>query len=106
MITDAKVIYYIGTAIRANGDLLITGKAVEDESKANAKLVKSLVPAFRPSFTKLQNGTRLYNLIPDSIELVKYGEEKKDKTTGGETTGGGSGTEAGGTGSDNGDGLE
>ena len=84
----------------------ITGKAVEDENKANAKLVKSLVPAFRPSFTKLQNGTRLYNLIPDSIELVKYGEEKKDKTTGGETTGGettggettggGSGTEVGG----------
>ena len=63
----------------------ITGKAVEDESKANAKLVKSLVPAFRPSFTKLQNGTRLYNLIPDSIELVKYGEEKKDKPTGGTT---------------------
>ena len=57
----------------------ITGKAVEDESKANAKLVKSLVPAFRPSFTKLQNGTRLYNLIPDSIELVKYGEEKKER---------------------------
>ena len=93
----------------------ITGKAVEDESKANAKLVKSLVPAFRPSFTKLQNGSRIYNLLPVSIELVKYGEEKKDKTdgettggetTGGETTGGGSGTEAGGTGSDNGDGLD
>lgn len=88
----------------------ITGKAVEDESKANAKLVKSLVPAFRPSFTKLQNGSRIYNLLPASIELVKYGEEKKDKTggetTGGETAGGGSGTEAGGTGSDNGDGLE
>ena len=93
----------------------ITGKAVEDESKANAKLVKSLVPAFRPSFTKLQNGSRIYNLLPVSIELVKYGEEKKDKTdgettggetTGGETAGGGSGTEAGGTGSDNGDGLE
>ena len=99
----------------------ITGKAVEDESKANAKLVKSLVPAFRPSFTKLKNGSRIYNLLPASIELVKYGEEKKDKTTdgettggettggettGGETTGGGSNTEAGGTGSDNGDGLE
>ena len=41
----------------------ITGKAVEDESKANAKLVKSLVPAFRPSFTKLQNGSRIYNLL-------------------------------------------
>lgn len=50
----------------------ITGKAVEDESKANAKLVKSLVPAFRPSFTKLQNGTRLYNLIPsNSSSTVK-----------------------------------
>ena len=58
------------------------------------------------SFCLLYTSTRLYNLIPDSIELVKYGEEKKDKTTGGETTGGGSGTEAGGTGSDNGDGLE
>lgn len=93
----------------------ITGKAVEDESKANAKLVKSLVPAFRPSFTKLQNGTRLYNLIPDSIELVKYGEEKKDKTTDGttdeekkpttgDTTQGGGSENTGGTGSENGEG--
>lgn len=63
----------------------ITGKAVEDESKANAKLVKSLVPAFRPSFTKLKNGSRIYNLLPASIELVKYGDEKKDKPTGGTT---------------------
>lgn len=63
----------------------ITGKAVEDESKANAKLVKSLVPAFRPSFTKLQNGSRIYNLLPASIELVKYGDEKKDNPTGGTT---------------------
>lgn len=85
--------------------------AVETEKEANAKLVKSILPAFRPSYYLLKNGSRVYNLIPDSIELVKYGEEKKDKTpggetTGGETTGGGSGTEAGGTGSDNGDGLE
>ena len=63
----------------------ITDKAVDDEKKANAKLVKSLVPAFRPSFTKLKNGSRIYNLIPDTIELVKYGEEKKDSTTGGTT---------------------
>ena len=62
----------------------ITGKAVEDENKANAKLVKSLVPAFRPSFTKLKNGSRIYNLLPVSIELVKYGDEK-DKPTGGTT---------------------
>ena len=100
----------------------ITGKAVEDVNKANAKLVKSLVPAFRPSFTKLQNGTRLYNLIPDSIELVKYGDEKdkptggttgEDKkpttgdssTTGGENTGG-SENAGGGTGSENGAGSD
>ena len=64
----------------------ITGKAVEDVNKANAKLVKSLVPAFRPSFTKLQNGSRIYNLLPGSIELVKYGEEeKKDGATDGTT---------------------
>ena len=92
----------------------ITGKAVKDESKANAKLVKTLVPAFRPSFTKLQNGSRLYNLLPDSIELVKYGEEKKDKTTDGttdeekkpttgDTTQGGGSENTGGTGSENGD---
>ena len=61
----------------------ITGKAVEDESKANAK-------------------------------LVKYGEEKKDKTTDGttdeekkpttgDTTQGGGSENTGGTGSENGD---
>ena len=104
----------------------ITGKAVEDESKANAKLVKSLVPAFRPSFTKLKNGSRIYNLLPASIELVKYGDEKKDKPTGGttdeekkpttgdstngvENTGGentGGSENAGGTGSENGDNVD
>ena len=100
----------------------ITGKAVEDESKANAKLVKSLVPAFRPSFTKLKNGSRIYNLLPVSIELVKYGDEKdkptggttgEDKkpttgdssTTGGENTGG-SENAGGGTGSENGAGSD
>lgn len=102
----------------------ITGKAVEDESKANAKLVKSLVPAFRPSFTKLQNGSRIYNLLPASIELVKYGDEKKDNPTGGTTDGedkkpttgdssttggentGGSENAGGGTGSENGAGSD
>ena len=104
----------------------ITGKAVEDESKANAKLIKSLVPSFRPSFTKLQNGSRIYNLLPASIELVKYGDEKKDNptggttdeekkpttgdsTNGGENTGGenaGGSENAGGTGSENGDNVD
>ena len=100
----------------------ITGKAVEDESKANAKLVKSLVPAFRPSFTKLKNGSRIYNLLPVTIELVKYGDEKDKPTggttgedkkpttgdssiTGGENTGG-SENAGGGTGSENGAGSD
>ena len=63
----------------------LTGKAVENEKDANAKLVKSILPAFRPSYFLLKNGSRVYNLLPDSIELVKYGDEKKDKTTGGTT---------------------
>ena len=49
----------------------LTGKAVEKEKDATAKLVKSILPAFRPSYYLLKNGSRVYNLIPDSIELVK-----------------------------------
>ena len=92
----------------------LTGKAVETEKESNAKLVKSILPAFRPSYYLLKNGSRVYNLIPDSIELVKYGEEKKDKTTDGttdeekkpttgDTTQGGGSENTGGTGSENGD---
>ena len=92
----------------------LTGKAVEKEKDATAKLVKSILPAFRPSYYLLKNGSRVYNLIPDSIELVKYGDEKKDKPTGGttdgekkpttgDTTQGGGSENTGGTGSENGD---
>lgn len=49
----------------------ITEKSVTDEKKATANLVKSLVPAFRPSFT-INNGNRIYDLIPDRIQLVKF----------------------------------
>ena len=101
----------------------LTGKAVEKEKDATAKLVKSILPAFRPSYYLLKNGSRVYNLIPESIELVKYGDEKKDKptggttgedkkpttgdssTTGGENTGG-SENAGGGTGSENGAGSD
>lgn len=55
----------------------ITGKGVTDERQANASLVKSLMPAFRPSFT-IVNGNRLYDLVPDKIQLVPY--VKKAKT--------------------------
>ena len=59
----------------------LTGKAVSEEKKANASLVKTIVPAFRPSFTML-NGSRIYNLLPDKVTLVKYGEDNSSDGTG------------------------
>lgn len=67
----------------------ITSGAVEDEKNANAKLVKSLIPSFRPAYSLLKNGSRVYNLVPDNIELVNYDDEKKSKTPG-DADGGGS----------------
>ena len=65
----------------------ITNKSVIDPKKAKSNLVKSIVPAFRPSFTVDRNGKRTYDLIPNRITLVKYGEEeKKDGATDGSTT--------------------
>ena len=50
----------------------LTSKAVETEKEANAKLVKSILPAFRPSYYLLKNGSRVYNLIPsNSSSTVK-----------------------------------
>lgn len=62
----------------------VTGKAVTDKEKANASLVKALLPGFRPSYTLLRNRSRLYSLIPENIQLVKYGDEdaQKDSNTG------------------------
>ena len=53
----------------------ITNKSVTDPKKAKSNLVKSIVPAFRPSFTIDRNGKRTYDLIPNRISLVKYGED-------------------------------
>lgn len=86
----------------------ITNKSVTEAKKANANLVKSIVPAFRPSFSVDRNGKRTYDLIPNRISLVKYGEEtvkgndndeaggdNKPSGDGGNTpsTGGGSGSD-------------
>lgn len=98
----------------------LTGKAVSEEKKANASLVKTIVPAFRPSFTML-NGSRIYSLLPDKVTLVKYGEDSSSddssdagkNPSGGSTssgsdtsTGGDSGTSSGGTSTDSGDGSD
>ena len=52
----------------------IVSHSVDDAKLATSKIVSSLIPAFRPSYT-MHNGTRIYNLIPDKVSLVKYGED-------------------------------
>ena len=80
----------------------ITNKAVSEPKKANANLVKSIMPGFRPSFSVDRNGKRTYDLIPNRISLVKYGEDANDPngdskpTDKGDNTPGGS-TPSGGT---------
>lgn len=49
----------------------VNGKSVSAEKDATATLVKALVPGFRPSFTMVNN-SRIYDLIPEKIGLVKY----------------------------------
>lgn len=102
----------------------LTGKAVSEEKKANASLVKTIVPAFRPSFTML-NGSRIYSLLPDKVTLVKYGEDSSEDSSsddssdagknpsGGSTSSGSdtstgvdSSTSSGGTSTDSGDGSD
>ncbi len=56
----------------------IKSKAATELKDANAKLVKCIVPAFRPSFTVDKNRKRTYSLIPERITLVKYGEQEKE----------------------------
>lgn len=71
----------------------IKSKTVSSEKMANATMVKGLVPGFTPSYTKV-NGSRVYDLLPDKIQLVKYGALVTDETS--TTTpdeGGGSGSE-------------
>lgn len=83
----------------------INNKAVSEPKKANANLVKSIMPGFRPSFSVDHNGKRTYDLIPNRINLVKYSEDdndpngdnnpsdKGDNTPGGTTPSGGTPSE-------------
>lgn len=81
----------------------VTSHGVDDPKMATAKLVSSLLPAFRPSYT-MHNATRVYNLIPEKIRLVKYGEHDDDETP--ESPDGGGNTEDGGTGNTGGSGSD
>lgn len=65
---------------------------MSEPKKANANLVKSIMPAFRPSFSVERNGKRTYDLIPNRISLVKYSEDNDpngdNKPSGGNTPSG------------------
>ena len=51
----------------------IISHSVDDSKQATGKIVDCLMPSFRPSYT-MHNGTRIYNLLPEKVSLVKYGE--------------------------------
>ena len=87
----------------------LTNGAVDTEKEANASLVKTIMPAFRPSFRML-NGNRIYDLMPERVTLVKYGEEDVEASDDSSSTpsGDGSSTSGGSTsgGSTDGDDLD
>ena len=102
MPTAYKVIYYVSENLKKGyaiellgfGKLylrFVNGKSVSAEKDATAALVKALVPGFRPSFTMVNN-SRIYDLIPDKISLVKYTgttvSASEDDTSDGEDQGG------------------
>ena len=77
----------------------INNKAVSEPKKANANLVKSILPGFRPSFSVDRNGKRTYDLIPNRISLVKYSEDNDpngDNKPSGDNTPAGGNTPTGG----------
>ncbi len=63
----------------------VKGKTVSSEKLANATMVKGLMPGFTPSYTKV-NGSRVYDLLPDKIQLVKYGTMLPDDQSSSSTT--------------------
>lgn len=74
----------------------ITSKSVTDEKKANANLVKSIIPGFRPSFTVDNSGKRIYDLTPNRISLVKYKKSDEDDDAEGDNTPAGGNNPSGG----------
>lgn len=64
-----------GYCVELLGFGVIYARAIKKESVTKAelvtaKLIKCLVPGFRPSYTVL-NGSRVYTLMPEKITLVK-----------------------------------
>ena len=51
-----------------------TKECVATMKEVQASQVETVIPSFRPAY-RVQNGRRIYQLVPDPIELVKYGEK-------------------------------
>lgn len=76
--------YYVKENLRKGYDIellgfgylhlrFITKKSVTDKKLADTSLIKRIVPGFRPSYSAINN-TRMYDLVPEKISLVKYGD--------------------------------
>ena len=63
----------------------IISHSVNDVKLATSKIVSSLLPSFRPSYT-MHNGSRIYKLIPEKVSLVKYEEVDSEDKSAGETS--------------------
>lgn len=109
--------YYIKENLKIGYDVEMLGlgtmsvrflktKSVTSAADANASLVRGVIPTFRPSYTMTMSKTRVYDLIPTRISIVKFGDETDgtdtSDSTDGTDTSGGSTSDSGGT-SDSGD---
>lgn len=88
--------YYVSENLRKGYDIELLGfgtlslrfkkvKGVPTAEEADAKMVESILPAFRPSF-KMINGARVYNLVSEKISLVKYNPQDNENAEVGENT--------------------
>ena len=96
--------YYIKENLKIGYDVEMLGlgtmsvrflktKSVTSAADANASLVRGVIPTFRPSYTMTMSKTRVYDLIPTRISIVKFGDETdgtdtSDSTDGTDTSGG------------------
>ena len=51
----------------------VINHSVGESKMATGKIVSSLMPAFRPSYT-MHKGTRIYNLLPEKVTLVNFAD--------------------------------
>lgn len=95
--------YYIRENLKIGYDVEMLGlgtmsvkflktKSVKSAADANSSLVRSVIPTFRPSYTMTAGGSRVYDLIPTKISLVKFGDDGSGTSGSGDTSDGTSGT--------------